>query len=299
MSDDKYMFRTLFADEIDVRIGSVINTPKWQGVTLLLYKNARVDMDILDNTVGPSSWQRRHVEIKGNLYCQVGIYDDCLKTWTWKEDCGIESFSDKEKGEASDAFKRACVNWGIGRELYTAPNIMYPCEVEISSDGKKKSMKHKTDFYVSEIEYDERRRISKLVINKTTPKDEIIFTYEANKKSVAPAPVSARPANKETVATAATETTKKTQSAAGKSVSGTGMSYEEASNFSLGSGKYANVPFCKVPTFYLEWIVKKYDEGKAKTAAKTLLEQTPGVKPQTKPELIETSEFDDDSDIPF
>lgn len=112
------LFRELKADEIEVRIQSVNE----KGVQLLLYKNARVDMAILDETFGPFGWCREHYECKGNLYCKVGVKSPDGE-WVWKADCGAESFSDKEKGEASDSFKRACVNWGIGRELYTGPRI--------------------------------------------------------------------------------------------------------------------------------------------------------------------------------
>ena len=118
-------FRDLTKNEIEARIG----TQNDSGLTLLLYKNARVDMDILDETVGAENWQREHYECKGNLFCRVGI---CVETkkgetifpeWVWKADCGVESNTEAQKGEASDSFKRACFNWGIGRELYTSPFI--------------------------------------------------------------------------------------------------------------------------------------------------------------------------------
>lgn len=110
-------FRDLKESDIDVRVASV----KSNGLSLLLYKDARCDMNILDETVGSENWQRKHYECKGNLFCSVGIL--CSGDWIWKDDCGSESYSEKEKGEASDSFKRACFNWGIGRELYTAPFI--------------------------------------------------------------------------------------------------------------------------------------------------------------------------------
>lgn len=125
------MFRKLKAEEIEVKVGNVMKG----GYTLLLYKNARVDMEILDECVGVMSWQREHKEVKGNLYCGVGIWNDEKAQWTWKWDCGVESaYGDKQKGEASDSFKRACVNWGIGRELYTAPVIKVACETTQKDD---------------------------------------------------------------------------------------------------------------------------------------------------------------------
>lgn len=154
-------FRKLLPNEIDVRIGQAIATAKWQGVSLLLYKNARVDMDILDESVGSTNWQRYHEVVNGNLYCTVSIWDDAKGQWISKSDCGVESNTEKEKGEASDAFKRACVNWGIGRELYTAPkDLLVTCELD---DTKKKPKDRKLKFYVSHIAY-EGSRITELTI---------------------------------------------------------------------------------------------------------------------------------------
>lgn len=110
-------FRNLKASEIDVKPQTV----KDNGFSLLLYKNARVDMDVLDETVGAMNWQRKHS--RENANCIVSIYDEDKKNWVEKEDTGTESFTEKEKGLASDSFKRACFNWGIGRELYTSPFI--------------------------------------------------------------------------------------------------------------------------------------------------------------------------------
>lgn len=121
-----YKFRDLRAEEIEVRVQS-IKTKKAQdgtysvsGAVLLFYKDARCDMNILDETVGPENWQRDHYQSKDSLFCKVGIYDE-NKGWVWKADCGTESNTEAQKGESSDSFKRACVCWGIGRELYTAP----------------------------------------------------------------------------------------------------------------------------------------------------------------------------------
>ena len=134
-------FRDLRADEIDVRVQQA----KESGVGLLLYKDARCDMNVLDETVGAARWQREHYECKGNLFCRVGI---CVETkkgesifpeWVWKSDCGTESNTEAQKGEASDSFKRACFNWGIGRELYTSPFIWVKpenCNLKERKDGR-------------------------------------------------------------------------------------------------------------------------------------------------------------------
>ena len=127
------MFRDLKANEIDVRIAQITE----KGLSLLLYKDARVDQDILDETVGAMNWQRRHA--RDNANCIVEIWDKEKQQWISKEDTGTESFTEKEKGLASDSFKRACFNWGIGRELYTAPFIWISsdkCNIVKNQQGK-------------------------------------------------------------------------------------------------------------------------------------------------------------------
>lgn len=154
-------FRRLKPSEIDLRIGTVTS----KGVSFLLYKNARVDMAILDETVGPENWQREHYECKGNLFCRVGI--KCGDEWVWKADCGAESRTEKEKGESSDSFKRACVCWGIGRELYTAPFIWVTLPADYYQDPKtltKKAQSTLNRFRVSEIGCNDAGEIDKLVI---------------------------------------------------------------------------------------------------------------------------------------
>ena len=173
-------FRLLRADEIDVRVATVHE----KGCSLLLYKDARCDMNILDETVGADNWQRRHYDCKGNLFCSVGILNE--KEWIWKDDCGAESFTEKEKGEASDSFKRACVNWGIGRELYTAPFIWVPANkngeelLSIVKDAKTNKLKMKDTFFVEKIAYDELGRISGLcVAKKTAGKSVRVFIWQS------------------------------------------------------------------------------------------------------------------------
>lgn len=158
-------FRKLKAEEIDCRISQIASNY----CTLLLYKDARVDQNILDETVGAMNWQKRYV--RDNANCIVGIWDDEKQQWVEKEDTGTESFNEAEKGLASDSFKRACFNWGIGRELYTAPNIMFFPRKDMVQKGKDgeffvyKDDKYttKTRFYVDYIDYD-GNNISDLVI---------------------------------------------------------------------------------------------------------------------------------------
>ncbi len=114
--------RALKADEIEVRVGTV----GAKGASLLLYKNARVDRAMLDEEYGAMNWHCDYKEVKGNLFCTIGVWDPEKAQWIDKCDCGTESITEKEKGEASDAFKRAGFRWGIGIELYSAPFIFIP-----------------------------------------------------------------------------------------------------------------------------------------------------------------------------
>lgn len=151
--------RLLRADEIECRV-SMINE---KGLSLLLFKDARVDQKILDETFTPFGWRRTHQDINGCLYCTVEIWDGEKQQWIAKQDVGTTSYAEKEKGQASDSFKRACFNWGVGRELYTAPFIWIPSsKVEI----QKKDSRYITQerFSVQKIEYNEQREITGLVI---------------------------------------------------------------------------------------------------------------------------------------
>ena len=147
------MFRLLTAREIECRIQQV----KDNGLSLLLYKDARCDQNILDETVGPMNWQRHHS--RDNANCIVSIYDEKKGEWISKEDTGTESNTEPNKGLASDSFKRACVNWGIGRELYTSPFIWITADKCTIKDRKCYDR-----FDVKAISYNENREISGLVI---------------------------------------------------------------------------------------------------------------------------------------
>lgn len=173
------IFRLLNADEIEVKVKQVTE----KGAVALLYKTARTDMDLLDEQFGAGVWECDYKEIKGNLYCGIGVKVDGTTVWKW--DCGIESREDGEgnekKGEASDAFKRAGTKWGIGRELYTSPFILLKVEtVADGTDGRGKA-KYKLAnfpaFDVAEIGYDNNRKINKLVIKDN--KGKTVFTYGA------------------------------------------------------------------------------------------------------------------------
>jgi hypothetical protein len=163
-------FRKLKASEIDARVSTIRN----DGCSLLLYKDARVDQNILDETVGAENWQRSHDIIGGNLYCTVSIWDEDKKMWVSKQDVGTESYTEKEKGQASDSFKRACFNWGIGRELYTAPFIWVKAgDVKIEEKNGKSTTYD--SFSVKAIGYDKEGNINQLKIYNNKLK-RVVFT---------------------------------------------------------------------------------------------------------------------------
>ena len=154
--------RLLKANEIDCRVAQIARDGK--SLSLLLYKNARTDMDILDETFGPMNWQRHHS--RDNANCTVAIWDNDKRCWVEKEDTGTESNTEAEKGLASDSFKRACFNVGIGRELYTAPNIrVYAPNCDIKENKQRPGTYACYDrFVVQEIGYNDDREINRLVI---------------------------------------------------------------------------------------------------------------------------------------
>lgn len=171
----KIAFRELRADEVDARV-STIND---KGLSLLLYKDARCDMNILDETVGPMNWEREHEIIGDRLYYTVSIFDEDKNAWVSKQDVGTESYTEKEKGQASDSFKRACFNWGIGRELYTAPFIWIKDGLyTVTNKGGKPTTYDK--FSVESMTV-ENHKITGLTI-KNLSTNKIVYTYGSQAK---------------------------------------------------------------------------------------------------------------------
>lgn len=190
-------FRNLRADEIDVRIGSVNKG----GASLLLYKDARADMNILDETVGPLNWQRKHEVIDGKLFCTISVFDPDKNIWVSKQDVGTESYTEKEKGQSSDSFKRACVNLGIGRALYTAPNIFFftnQLDKYTIENGKAKCY---DTFSVADIQYDNLNNIANVTIRNNS--NGITLTFGNPISEVRPAPVASNTAPPPVAATPA------------------------------------------------------------------------------------------------
>lgn len=174
-------FRNLRADEIECRVATI----NQNGLSLLLYKDARCDMNILDETVGALNWERTH--LRDNANCIVSIWDDEKESWVHKEDTGTESNTEKEKGLASDSFKRACFNWGIGRELYTAPFIWVSandCNIGTGRNGKPAC---NDKFVVRLIETTEDKKITRIVIRNMKTKKDVFSFGTVNRAPGAPA----------------------------------------------------------------------------------------------------------------
>lgn len=177
-------FRTLKSDEIDVRVGTINE----EGATLLLYKDARADMQLLDEA--GVKWKREHQTINNNnLFCTVSIWDNDIQQWVSRQDVGVESQAEATKGEASDSFKRACFNWGIGRELYSAPFTWISSDKYTSFKNPKTGKLGTYDkFSVSHIAYDEEsREIIQLVVSNDKTNREV-FTWTASKNTPTTAP---------------------------------------------------------------------------------------------------------------
>lgn len=175
-------FRKLTADELEARVATVTE----KGCSVLVYKDARVDQRVLDETVGAMNWQRDHKELKGNIYCAIGIWDEKKQQWIWKWDCGSESNTEKEKGEASDSFKRAGFNWGIGRELYTCPFVWFKA-ADVNITPKGNGYTTKDPFEVNEIEYDGNKVSFLVITNKKTKKQFVWGTPQRAFEDLSPA----------------------------------------------------------------------------------------------------------------
>ncbi len=175
---EKSIIRLLRADEIECRVATVNE----KGVSVLLYKDARVDQKILDEVFGAFAWKRTHQSIDGNLYCTVEIFDKENQIWVAKQDVGTTGYTEKEKSQASDSFKRACFNWGIGRELYSAPFIWVSAtKTEIRKNGDRYLCSDR--FSVAHIEYNEEREIAGLAIRNDSKGIIVYELLPQNKKA--------------------------------------------------------------------------------------------------------------------
>lgn len=160
--------RNLRKDEIEVRVASTQNNV----AQVLLYKTARTDAAILDETYGQFNWQCSYTENKGNLFCTISVKDPNTNEWVSKSDCGSESNIEKEKGEASDAFKRAGFRWGIGVELYSTPRIKIPIQESDMYNGR-----FCQTFSLKDIEISPDHKITSLSIQDR--RGNVRYTYNA------------------------------------------------------------------------------------------------------------------------
>ena len=177
------MFRLLTAGEIECRVAQAGQSGNRVWCSVLIFKDARVDQRLLDEVVGPMNWKNEYSVIDGKIFCTVSIWDAKKGEWISKQNVGVESNTEKEKGQASDAFKRACFNWGIGRELYSAPKIYIDLKdgEYAVRDGK---VKCRSDlFFVREFGCDEHRNVNKLVVIDKT--GTVRFSMDAERQAVA------------------------------------------------------------------------------------------------------------------
>lgn len=175
-------FRDLRPEEIEVRVGNTIKdkdgNPK--AFNLLLYKTARVDANILDDTVGVYNWQKKFYQVKNTMVCSIGLYNEERHEWIWKDDGGDDDFTTEQvKAELSDSFKRAGFAIGIGRKLYTASKIYMV--VDITKDNTTKAY-----YAVKEIEYDDTSITKLVIINKKTK--EVVINYGGKYSKKEPTP---------------------------------------------------------------------------------------------------------------
>lgn len=170
------IFRFIRADEIQVR---PTNTNYKGKATLLLYKDARVDANILDETFTPYGWASNYKTLDGVTYCGVALRDKDTDTWIWKWDSGSnENNFEAEKATASDAFKRACFKWGLGRELYNTPKINIKCPDDYYYNDKLTMT-----FSVSEISFNEDGECTSLEV--VDRKGNVVFSLRGGSKQVA------------------------------------------------------------------------------------------------------------------
>lgn len=175
------LFPLLNAEDIEVRVYRMDE----QETELLLHKNARIDMEMLDTYVGPMNWQRHHIETKGALHCIISIYDESKGIWIEKDDAGSPGTLEPAKAEASDSFKRAATNWGIGRELYTAPEIIIPTEkLKTSRSTSTGALYCTNNFEVLQYVVEDNKIAALAIVDADTR--EQLFILDNRKKTKKP-----------------------------------------------------------------------------------------------------------------
>lgn len=172
----KRLKEPLNIDDIEFRVQSINNNGN---ACIVSYKNARIDMNRLDEVCG-TNWQNKYELIDGNLHCSIGI--KIGDEWIWRTDVGVESNTEKVKGEASDAFKRAAVRWGIGRELYNHPRIFVQLnqnEFSMYNGKARQSFGLNLSEWKWNVKYDEKLN----VISMTAIDKNGVVRYQYPRKS--------------------------------------------------------------------------------------------------------------------
>lgn len=188
-------FPLLTKDQIEVRVGQV----QEKGYTLLLYKDARTDAEILDKVVGKGDWQKKFYtlggvgigdKVRSIVVCSVGIYDDVRKEWIWKDDSGTESNVEEDKGVCSDSFKRASGGscWGIGRELYNAGFIWVSGGTYKNQYGRYELTDKFQQLYVDEIKWNEDASECLVLVIKNKKTEEVVYSRGKAKPQPKPQP---------------------------------------------------------------------------------------------------------------
>ena len=273
-----YLFRKLTASDVEARVQSCDKN----GFVLLIYKNARTDQNILDETVGAENWANKFYECKGNLYCSLGIntnhfFEDKTDRWVWKDDCGSESNTEKEKGEASDARKRAGFAWGIGRELYTCPKIKVKGHIK-EKDGK--FYPEYSEFDVEELEVSDDRKITALKVTGKSMEggyhEDTVFSFPDKGTNKAQSKPSQNPS---------TETQAPTEPLT--------MDIMAAGDRVIGFGKHKGKRFFEIETDYLEWVAEKGIDELDRKAAQIVIDD------RAKADFEELQPLDAPEDLPF
>lgn len=181
--------KPLTKEDVELRIGSVTE----KGVSLLIYKTARTDINRL-NAVCGTKWENVHYsDTKGNICCKIAIFDKEINQWVTREDVGTESYTEKEKGSYSDSFKRAGFRWGIGTELYNAPFIWIETKTRKKASGKGFEP---VNFYTSNLKIEKYEVVNGKLYLKISNKGFVVFSNfgkddvkqekEINKQTISP-----------------------------------------------------------------------------------------------------------------
>ena len=168
----KLEFRDLRPEELEVRVGNTLKNQKGEtyAFQVMIYKTARADMQVLDETLGVFGWKNNYYQVKNTMVCSISIWDSEKQQWINKDNGGDDDFNTEQiKAELSDSMKRAGFNVGIGRKLYTL-NKLYMV-IEISEENTTKSR-----YAVQDIEYD-KLGITHIVIINTKTKKVVLDQY--------------------------------------------------------------------------------------------------------------------------